>query len=1728
MNAIALFSWLRVRLPGVIPIVCLTISVAHGSDGRDVVPDKRIARPIGTLSENPSDAELLRVDMFDQPLVPSRPTTRAENRALASALGEYRRESASLGVDAVGSLERFLASHPDSPWRAVLLVDLGAIYRKTGHFSRALETWQSAWDESKGLTDRNGMAIGDAAIGYLSQFEAYLGRKERLAPLLAEVKARPVRGAAAQWVTMSMRGLSDMIHRPEKSFRCGPLALSRIAAGSSPANPQALNVLAEAQSTPNGLSLTAVQKMSVDAGMNYQMVFRSPGTPAITPAVAHWNVGHYAALLGTDATGRFAVEDPTFGVPIRMTAATLDAEASGYFLVPSGPLPPGWRSVGAEEGERVWGRGDTGANYDLGATGQDEIQAFPGCPTGGCTGWNVEAMTVGLSLRDTPVGYHPPVGPDVRITVSYSQRDVTQPQTLNSTNFGNQWTMNWISHIAYFNTPGDILFVGNGPCCEEIPPQNFAVLYRPGGGIEVFNQPLAPSVGPYSHAMLTPLTAAGGQPGSGGFQLEHPDGAIDTYATSANPLDPSGTGNWLLTSVADPQGNTVTVKYDAQLRIASITDASLQPTTFDYDNTPGGDPFKVQAIHDPFNRTVSFSYDSMGRLQSITDVLGITSRYAYNDVTNPLHVDFVTSLTTPYGVTQFSTGEPSADNLTNCPPQAFCNCEMTKKWVQVTDPLNRTSRVESCEQAPGILPTDTIVINGVVHDGTMATQTKDASSIPTGMGLLANPGGQFSTTYGAYLTFRNTFVWNPVQYEAATTGNGPSDAGTAGDGPSDGGTPAMDYTKAKILHWLHTDDYLATARVLESTKEPLDNRIWYTYPSNSNDSRVLGTSNLPTGVGRVLPDGTTELSVTTRDCTRYGYQPCIVTDPVKRQTTYLYDTNGVDLLTVTNTTPNTPAPGAHNDRLVTFSNYVQHRPQTVTEAGLAPTTLSYTPFGQIKQITPPAPPTYIYNYNPKNQLESIALNASTQTVAVFKYDSLSRLFTAKDATGELITFGYDDADRLTSKTFPDGTSVGYGYTLLDLTSVTDRVGNLTTGLYDADRHLTSSTRSGRVTKYDYYDDGSLKHTTDPRNSTTLYSRDIEGRLQNITYPMGDMAAFTWDTVGRLASDPNATYEYTMDGMVLSATYTNGDTFANGRGSPGGEEMTYDPAYPRLTSIGNTDPGYPPTPYTFTTYAYNPVPAAGAILLGANQLKSVTTAVGDSEVSPPVDVVSYGYDALNRVSNQVVQSFSSSSATEPILGVGESTGYDPLGRVDNISNPLDSFTYGYSDLSARVSGVSSFDGPTETLTYQSLPLDPLLATLSYSGRQTSQFATFDYAYNANGQVNSYTFPIANNLGDPVSPYGYDAWGELKTASGEGPTITYGYDDSGNLASETSTRGRTTTSLMFTYNADDQTLTSPFDASTPVFDEKGNPVSLGGATYTVDSRNRIRSVTKGAQESFFYYDALGHLVHFLDLTNDVVTNEAYLVWCGNRICLSHDANGNLISAYFRQGFITFVPNGTEFIEDDYYYVKDNLGTVNQVWAPAGLGGDMVGWNEYADPYGDQFGDGVQGDFGLAGYFHHAATGLDFAEHRAYRPRHGRWLTRDPIGVAGGMNLYRYADDDPASLSDPNGNWAYVSQTGANVQIAIPIYFEGQGATQQNITNVVNQIQSTWSGNFGGYSVTTAVQLAGNPSDPGTPVDVLPPNIVELATSTASVSSYTSTWDYGYWDTYSNGASTFAHET
>jgi len=50
---------------------------------------------------------------------------------------------------------------------------------------------------------------------------------------------------------------------------------------------------------------------------------------------------------------------------------------------------------------------------------------------------------------------------------------------------------------------------------------------------------------------------------------------------------------------------------------------------------------------------------------------------------------------------------------------------------------------------------------------------------------------------------------------------------------------------------------------------------------------------------------------------------------------------------------------------------------------------------------------------------------------------------------------------------------------------------------------------------------------------------------------------------------------------------------------------------------------------------------------------------------------------------------------------------------------------------------------------------------------------------------------------------------------------------------------------------------------------------------------------------------------------------------------------------------------------------------------------------------------------------ATGLQNNDERWYEAITGRWLSQDPIGFRGGINLYEYVGDSPVNGADPSGN-------------------------------------------------------------------------------------------------------------
>ena len=63
-------------------------------------------------------------------------------------------------------------------------------------------------------------------------------------------------------------------------------------------------------------------------------------------------------------------------------------------------------------------------------------------------------------------------------------------------------------------------------------------------------------------------------------------------------------------------------------------------------------------------------------------------------------------------------------------------------------------------------------------------------------------------------------------------------------------------------------------------------------------------------------------------------------------------------------------------------------------------------------------------------------------------------------------------------------------------------------------------------------------------------------------------------------------------------------------------------------------------------------------------------------------------------------------------------------------------------------------------------------------------------------------------------------------------------------------------------------------------------------------------------------------------------------------------------------------------------------------------------------------VANNLRFQGQYFDAETGLHYNYHRYYDPRTGRYITPDPIGLAGGINLYAYAGNDPVGGIDPQG--------------------------------------------------------------------------------------------------------------
>lgn len=1483
--------------------ISLCTQVALGAEIRPSIRDSATAGL--RFSAQPSIAEVWNARLFDEPLIPMGGTpTGPETKALADALTSY---SCRTNLDDFSSMTDFLAAFPQSPWAGSLLLHLGTEYYNHGYYSRALDAWEHAWKHCENKDDPKAKPQADRALGELARMYSKLGRMHDLRNLLNSTANRPLSGPGTQLNHAAHQGLWMMQNRPEVSFRCGPLALSSILVHRDPKRTLS-PLIFNSRSSTNGYSMAQLVRLAWDLGMNYQMAFRAPGAVAIMPAVVHWKVGHYAALLGKDGD-RYLVKDHTFHSSLLMTGTALDQEASGFFLVPPGPLPPGWRTVLDAEAQTIWGRGNV-STTDPNNTGPGNTQTGgcagsgsgnnndPGnadgdtCPYGttclgggnitiingdssGMTTYTMNTMLASLCLIDTPVGYRPPVGPWVGFTATYNQNDANQPATFSYSNLGPDWTCNWIVYIT--DNPAN--------------PGGDVTCYTPGGGTLSFTG-FSSTTKSYAPELMTQAILR--MTSTSTYEMEFRSGAKREFGLSDGSI---GTSRRIfMTQLIDPAGNAVELNYDSSLRITSIVDSIGQSSTLAYGNTDF--PFAITEVTDPFGRSAAFQYNAQGLLTQITDILGLTSQYIYG--TN----DFVSALVTPYGTTTFASGTTNAVT-----------------WLQATDPLGQS---ELAEATPNfVFPT--------------IPDTDPTSTLPVGM-----------PEFNGALDYRDTFFWGKKAFQDA--------AGV--------------YTNATVYHFLHNPDVTTESGVLESVQKPLENKVWYYYPAQSA-TYALGQFSIarPSAVGRVLDDGTTQLR-------QYQYNAMGAvtkyTDPAGRSFTYVYSTNGVDLLAIQMTS------NGKNELQKSMTYNAQHRPLTITDASGQTTTNTYNARGQIQTTTDPLGEITTFAYDTNGYLLSITGPLQmTNDVITLTYDAFGRAGTITDTEGYMLTYAYDPMDRKTQITYPDGTYEQFIYNLLDLKAAKDRLGRWTTNTHNADRQLIQQQDPlGRVTRYEWCHCGAITSFIDPMGRQTTWQYDVQSRPIAKIYADGSAISYMYEkSTSRLSyrldeKGQETIYKYNTDNTLASVNYPNAVI------PTPTVTFLFDADYNRLLSIQD---GIGQTVYTYNSITTTPT-------LGAGRLASVSGPL-------PNSIVTYQYDQLGRVVNCAIN------------GIVQATTYDVLGRPTIVTNVLGVFQYSYVGATRRLASEDYPNGLTNLYSYYNNLGDQRLMQIAHVQNNGNVLSSLQYAYNSAGQITSTV------IGSTTTSYSYDLADQLTEAhavehfahrSPLSTVTSYAYDLAGNrlLVSQAGPQLGPPVTQQFSYNALNQLTTA-------------SPGPADATTYEWDAENRLTAVNHGTNRSEFSYDGFGRREQIVEKTNGVVQTVSYYLWCGSRICEVRDASAAyVLRRLFPEGEVLLGPTGST----NYFYTRDRLGSIVGALDANGL---LVTSYSY-DAFGQKsvLEEGFQSTFGFTGHFVHQKSGLYLTWFRALDSASGRWLSRDPLGEKVSLNLYCYVGNNPVTLFDPFG--------------------------------------------------------------------------------------------------------------
>ena len=491
-----------------------------------------------------------------------------------------------------------------------------------------------------------------------------------------------------------------------------------------------------------------------------------------------------------------------------------------------------------------------------------------------------------------------------------------------------------------------------------------------------------------------------------------------------------------------------------------------------------------------------------------------------------------------------------------------------------------------------------------------------------------------------------------------------------------------------------------------------------------------------------------------------------------------------------------------------------------------------------------------------------------------------------------------------------------------------------------------------------YDDlGNVTSTTDSDGLATQYTYDQLSRVTHIAYPDGSTVDYTYDAASNLLTMHDST---------------------------GWQLYGYD-VLDRLTSVT-----YSPTNSTSD-------PAASTIAYGYdldNRLTSLTY--------PSGEVVLYGYDNFSKLT----------SVTDTPPGqaslITAYTYNSTTGMLATETRPDNTQTvYGYD------SNGNLIDILNRTTSTQALILE-YHYTLDAAGRQTQVVMT-------------------TPTGATAQAYVYDDMGRLSQVTYSntgtiGPTnkvVQYTYDGNGNRLTETTyangISGGATQTLTYTYGSSDELLTVT-DQNGVVqdsysYDWRGNQVEVVTPTkttlYGYDDRNLLVNVSDGTNFTTYEYDGAGRRIS--QTVNGVTTRFVVDPSNADYQTLEELTASGTVSASYTFGLDRIsgiLPGQTTAT----YYLTDALGSVGGL---ANSAGALLGNYTY-----DAFGQiltspaSVNNPYTFVGERLDQATGLIDLRAREYDPIAGRFTSKDPAGIASGLNSYSYAGNDPINCVDPLG--------------------------------------------------------------------------------------------------------------